>query len=90
MNISCWFCFSGKPNSVVLGCVLGTQSCLSDATWTVAHQAPLSTEFSRPEHRNGLPFPSPGELPNPGIEPRSLALQVDSLAAEPPGETIQL
>ena len=43
-------------------------------------------EFSRPEHWSGLPFPFPGDLPNPRIEPRSLALQVDSLPAEPPGK----
>ena len=50
--------------------------------WTVAHQAPLSMEFSRQEHWSGLPSPSPGDLPNPGIEPRSPsapALQADSL-----------
>ena len=40
--------------------------------WTEAHQAPLSMEFSRPEYWSGLPFPSPGDLPNPGIEPGSL------------------
>ena len=45
-----------------------------------------SMEFSRPEYWSGQPFPSPGDLPNPGIEPRSLALQVDSLPAEPPGK----
>ena len=44
------------------------------------------TEFSRPEYWSGLPFPSPGNLPNPGIEPRSPALQVDSLPAEPQGK----
>ena len=42
-------------------------------------------EFSRPEHWSGLPFPFPEDLPNPGIEPRSPALQVDSLPSEPPG-----
>ena len=42
--------------------------------WTVAYQAPLSTGFSRQEYWSGLPFPSPGDLPNPGIEPRSPAL----------------
>ena len=42
-----------------------------------------STEFSRPEYWSGEPFPSPGDLPNPGIEPRSPALQADSLPAEP-------
>ena len=47
--------------------------------WTVAHQAPLSMEFSRQGYRNGLSFPSPGDLPNPGTEPRSPTLQADSL-----------
>ena len=53
--------------------------------WTVAHQAPPSMEFSRQEYWSGLPFPSPGELPNPGIEPRSPTLRVDALLSEPPG-----
>ena len=44
----------------------------SAAPWTVAHQAPLSMEFSRQEHWNGLSFPSPGELLDPGVEPASL------------------
>ena len=44
-------------------------------------------EFSRPEYWSGEPFPSPGDLPNPGIEPRSPTLQVDSLPAEPQGKT---
>ena len=47
--------------------------------WTVAHQVPLSMGFSRQEQWTGSPFPSPGDLPNPGIEPRSPALQADSL-----------
>ena len=46
--------------------------------WTTADQAPLSMGFSRQEYWSGLPFPSPGDLPNPGIEPRSPALQADS------------
>ena len=45
-----------------------------------------SMEFSRPKYWSGLPFPSPGDLPNPGIQPRSPALQADSLPAEPPGK----
>ena len=53
--------------------------------WTVAHQAPPSMGFSRQEYWSGLPFPSPGDLPDPRIEPRSLALQEDSLTSEPPG-----
>ena len=56
--------------------------------WTVAHQTPLSMGFSRQEYWSGLPFPSPGGLPNPGIEPRSSALQADTLPSEPPGKLI--
>ena len=47
--------------------------------WTVAYQAPPSVGFSRQEHWSGLPFPSPGDLPDPGIEPRSPALRADAL-----------
>ena len=54
--------------------------------WTVAYQAPLSMGFFRQEYWSGLPFPSPGELPNPGIEPGSPALQADALPSEPPGK----
>ena len=50
----------------------------------VAHQAPLSMGFSRQEHWNGLPFPSPEDLPDPGIKPRSPALQAGSLPLAPP------
>ena len=50
--------------------------------WTVAHQAPLSMGFSRQEYWRGLPFPSPGDLPHPGIETGSPALQADSLPSE--------
>ena len=56
------------------------------APWTVAYQAPPSMGFSRQEYWSGLPFPSPGDLPNPGIEPRSPALQTDALPSEPPGK----
>ena len=54
--------------------------------WTVAHQAPPSMGFSRQEYWSGLPFPSPGDLSDPGIEPRSPALQADALSSEPPGK----
>ena len=54
--------------------------------WTVARQAPLSMGFSRQEYWSRLPFPSPGDLPDPGIEPGSPALQADTLSSEPPGE----
>ena len=62
---------------------LVTKSCLTLATpWTVAHQAPLSLGFSRQEYWSGLPFPSPWDLPDPGIEPRSPALQADDVLTE--------
>ena len=51
--------------------------------WTVAYQAPQSMEFSRQEYWPGLPFPSPGDLPDPGIEPGSPALRTDALPSEP-------
>ena len=64
---------------------LVTKSCPTLATpWTVACQAPLSMGFSRQKYRSGLLFPPPGDLPHPGIKPRSLALQADSLSSEPP------
>ena len=53
---------------------------------TVARQAPLSMGFSRQEYWSGLLFPSPGDLPNPGTEPGSSALQADSLPSEPLGK----
>ena len=54
--------------------------------WTIAHQAPPSMGFSRQEYWSGLPFSSPGYLPNPGIEPRSPAMQADASTSEPPGK----
>ena len=55
--------------------------------WTVAYQASPSMGFSRQEYWSGLPFPSPGHLPDPGIEPGSPALQADALTSEPPGKS---
>ena len=57
--------------------------------WTVAYQAPPSMEFSRQEYCSRLPLPSPEDLPDPGIEPRSPALQADALTSEPPGKPQQ-
>ena len=56
------------------------------AAWTVAYQAPPSKEFSKQQYWSGLPFPSPGGLSDPGIEPRSPAFQADALTSEPPGK----
>ena len=62
---------------------LVAKSCMSlTAPWTVACQAPLSMGFSKQEYWSGLPFPSPGDLPDLGIKPRSLTLQADSLLTE--------
>ena len=54
--------------------------------WTVAYQATLSMEFSMQEYWSVLPFPFPGDLPGPGIEPRSPSLQADTLPSELPGK----
>ena len=67
-------------------CVVGGRhSVMSDSLWTVAHQAPLYMESSRQEYWSGFPFPSPCNLPDPGIKPCSPALQADSLLSESPG-----
>ena len=66
-----------------LGGALLAKSCPTLVTpWTVACQAPLSMGFSRQEYWSGLPFPSPGDLPNPGIEPGSPAFQADPSLTE--------
>jgi len=89
---------SGRPLSAVLPCVcmcvcVCALSCSvvsnSFATpWTVARQAPLSMGFPRQEYWSGLPFPSPGDPPDPGIEFASPALQVDSLPLSQKGNPI--
>ena len=56
--------------------------------WTVAHEAPISIEFSRQEYWSELPFSSPGDLPDPGIEPGSSVLQADTLPSELPGQSV--
>ena len=55
--------------------------------WTIAYQAPPSMGFSRQDYWSGWPFPSPGDLPNPEIEPGSPALEADALPFEPPGKS---
>ena len=59
---------------------------LLETPWTAAYQSLPSMGFSRQGYWSGLPFPSPGDLPDSGIEPRSLALQADTLPSEPPGK----
>ena len=79
------YIISFNPNSFMkvksLSCVR-----LFAVPWTAAHQAPPPMGFSRQEYWSGLSFPSPGDLPNPGIKPRSPALQADALTSEPPGK----
>ena len=73
----------------VCGGGLVVKLCLTLATpWTIFCQAPLSIGFPRQEHWSGLPFPSPGDLPNPGIGPRSPALQADSSLTKLQGNPI--
>ena len=59
---------------------------LFETPWTVTHQVRPSMGFSKQEYWSGLPFPSPGDLPNPGIEPRPPAFLADPLTSEPPGK----
>ena len=71
----------------ILTNVLAAQSCPPFCDpMDCSPLAPLSIEFSRQEYWSGLPFPIPGDLPNPGIEPRFLTLQADSLLTKPPGK----
>ena len=71
---------------LVLQCYLLSPVRFFGSLWTVACQASQSMEFSRQEYWNGLPLPSPGDLPDPGIEPGSPALQADTLPSELPGK----
>ena len=68
---------------VVLSCSVASDSA---TPWVVARQVPLSMEILQAKYWNGLPFSSPGDLPNLGTEPRSPALEADSLPSEPPGK----
>ena len=83
---------TGRPGEAVLchtrSCAVLTPSVLSDSVipWTVTHQPPPSMGFSKQEYWSRVPCPPPGDLPNPGIKPRSPALQADSLISEPPGK----
>ena len=73
--------YQGSPKSTLSSLQLLSCVWLFATPWTTQ-----SMEFSRPEYWSGYPFPSPGDRPKPGIEPRSPALQADSLPAEPPGK----
>ena len=75
------YCFILAMKVKSLSCVR-----LFATPWTVAHQASPSMGFSRQDSWSGLPFPSPGDLSNLGIKPRSPTLQADALTSEPPGK----
>ena len=77
---------SGTEQDVSVCAQLLSHVQLFATLWTVAGQAPLSVGFLRQEYWSGLPFPSPGDLPNAGIEPWSPAFQADALTSEPPGK----
>ena len=80
----------GKPFHMAEKKVEVAQSCLTFCDpMDYSHQAHLFMEFSRPEYWSGLPFPSPGNLPDPGIKPRYSALQAVSLPSETPGEPLE-
>ena len=73
----------GQRKVPAVGIGLVAKSCPTLATpWTIACHDPLTMGLSRQEYWSGLPFPSPGDLPDPGIKPGSLALQADSLPTE--------
>ena len=81
-----------RGNMIIHPSILSHFSCvqLSATLWTKACQASLSMGFSMQEYWSGLPCSPPGDLPNPGIEPRSPTLQADSLPSEPPGRPFEL
>ena len=85
-----WWCNDYMNKIALRICCLKWKSLsqvqLSETPWTVACQSPMSMGCSRQEYWSGLPFPSPGDLPNPGIKPTFPTLQVDSLPSEPPGK----
>ena len=98
-NLSCSWLYQPPPWMIGRFCKIQSQmlwkwkwsrSVVSDSLRPhglyVAHQAPPSMGFSRQEYWSGLPFPSPGDLPDPGIEPRYPALRADALTSEPPGK----
>ena len=95
-NNNLWFitCFPihliSFPTTLWNSCWWFSRQVVSSScnAWTVAHQAPVSMGFSRQEYWNGLPFPSPGSLPDPRIQPGSPALQADSLPTELRGKSL--
>ena len=95
VNERCYFGDAGDSVASSLACmwmiIFSVISQLLATPWTVSLQSPLSMGFPRQEYCSGLPFPSPEDLPDPGIEPTSpgsLGLQENSLPSEPPGKPL--
>ena len=85
LQLLLFWCILWSMGYMMMMCVL-SRVWLFATPWTVACQAPLSMGFSRQEYMSRLPSPSPGDLPDPGVKPGSLALQADSLLSKPPGK----
>ena len=81
---------STRPKYICVLCLVLSCVRLFETPWTVAREDPLSMGFSRQEYWSGLPLPSPGDLPDPEIEPGSPTLQANSLPSEPPGIILSL
>ena len=92
VQLSHLFMTTGKTIALTMKVKVTSLSCvrLFATPWMVAYQVPRSLEFSRQEYWSGLLFPSPGDHPNPGIEPGSPALQTDALPSEPLGKPTAL
>ena len=85
-QLTCFVCHISGIHGTDCPCLV-TKLCLTlETSWTVSHHTPLSIGFSRQEYWSGLPFPSPGDLLDPGIEPGSPALQADALTSKSPGK----
>ena len=87
MHCGCNFCSWGVSGGVKVKSLSRVR--LFVTPWTVAYQASPSMGFSRQEYWSGLPFPSPGRLPDTGIKPGSPALEADALTSEPPGKPVK-
>ena len=87
-EILCMPCKNGISFTYGPSALLNIESEVVQSCLTLYNPVDYSLEFSRQEYWSGLPFPSPGDLPDPGIEPGSPALQADALTSEPPGKPL--
>ena len=90
MQYMLWYCILAAENIFCLVCTVAQLCPTLCDTMDGSPQAPLSISVSRQRYWSEMPFPSPGDLPYPGIEPKSPALQADSLPSEPPGKSISI